>query len=71
MPTISKRLPCFHVTASNGLIYGVSAHTAREAKEILQERLLGDGYPNDVPVKAEKVATWPFPFGTTICYGDA
>ena len=72
-----KQLPCWHVNASNGLTYGVSATTKVEAMHLLQLELRKRGYVDEetgettaVPVKAAKVGNWQYDYGTIICYGD-
>lgn len=67
---MTTSLPCYHVTASNGLIYGVSAHSKREAFGILQDRLLTEDDGGARPLHAERVGTWDAPYGTTLCYGE-
>lgn len=74
-PVRQRHLPCWHVTATNGLIYGVAAHTSHEAKAILQSRLIHDAHDAReaaaTPVRAENVGPWDATYGTTLCYGDA
>lgn len=63
--------PCWHVEASNGLIYGAAASTKQGALAAVQRRLDTDG--NDEghkPLEAEKVATWDVQYGTVLCYGE-
>jgi hypothetical protein len=68
--TSSGTLPCYHVTASNGLVYGVAAHGKTEAREFLARRLREDG-EGAQPLTATKVATWEADYGTVLCYGEA
>lgn len=67
----SPRQPCYHVDASNGMTYGVAAHTGREAKSFLQERLASESDLDARPVRAVRVATWDAAYGTVLCYGPS
>lgn len=60
-------LPCYHVTTLDGRVYGVTAHTKREAKQMTQDRLLDEG-SMDAPATAELIGTWDAPYGTVLAY---
>lgn len=61
--------PCWHVEASNGMVYGVAATTKAGAFQKLNMRLAEDSEQHHA-VKAEKVAMWQVDYGTTLCYGE-
>jgi len=62
-----SKTPCYHVTTTNGDVYGVAATTVRDAMAMTQDRLSGEG--SDVrPVKAARVATWDAAYGTVLHY---
>lgn len=62
--------PCWHVEASNGLLYGVAAMNKTGAFAMLDARLAAEG-EKAFAVKGEKVATWETAYATVLCYGEA
>lgn len=62
--------PCWHVKASNGLLYGVAATTRHGALSMVNARLAADSDTGHA-VSAEKVDTWEAEYGNVLCYGDA
>lgn len=59
--------PVFHVTASDGSVFGVAATTVRDAMAMAQERMAQDE-SNLSPIKAERVGRWEASYGTVIAY---
>ena len=58
---------CYHVTTEAGRTYGVAATTKRDAMQMTQDRLTGEG-SQDRPARAEDVGTWGAAYGTVLAY---
>jgi hypothetical protein len=61
---------CYHVTTTDGLLYGAAATSKRDAMIFVQERLHRDE-STARPVKAEDVGSCGWSYGNVICYGPA
>ena len=61
--------PCWHVEATNGLVYGVAATSKAGAFAMLNARLAADG-DKSFATKGSKVATWEVDYATVFCYGE-
>jgi hypothetical protein len=61
------KTPCYHVTTTNGDVFGVAATTKRDAMTMTQERLTREGWGTS-PVRAERVGTWDADYGTVLAY---
>jgi hypothetical protein len=72
VPTVNAMgtWPCWHVEASNGLLYGVAATSKAGAFSMLNARLAADRERHHA-VKGEKVGTWETTYANVFCYGDA
>ena len=60
-------MTCWHVTTEQGRVYGVAASCRRDAMQMTQDRLTGEGSA-DRPATAEDVGPWGAPFGTVLAY---
>lgn len=60
-------LPCYHVTTAAGEVYGVAATSVRDALQMTQDRLAGEG-SSDLPKGARKVGRWAASYGTVLHY---
>jgi hypothetical protein len=61
--------PCWHVEASNGMVYGVASKTKAGAFAMLNARLASESEQHHA-VKAVKVSMWDVDYGTVLCYGE-
>ena len=61
------QLPCYHVTTAHGETYGAAATSVRDALQMTQDRLTGEG-STDKPTAAKRVATWRADYGTVLHY---
>ena len=65
------KIPCYHVSATDGQVYGVAVHTKTEAKQVLQQRLTREASEEPAtPIRAARVGSWDVAYGTTLCYGS-
>jgi hypothetical protein len=62
-----SKLPCYHVTTSQGETYGVAATSVLDAMTLTQSRLTGED-STDKPVAAKRVAMWNADYGTVLHY---
>lgn len=60
-------IPCYHVTTVRGEVYGVAATSVRDALQMTQDRLAGEG-SDDLPKGARKVGRWVASYGTVLHY---
>jgi len=62
-----SKTPCYHVTTMAGEVYGVAATAIRDAMQLTQDRLFGEG-STDKPMAAKRVAMWEADYGTVLHY---
>lgn len=62
-----SKLPCYHVTTSQGETYGVAATSVKDALQLTQDRLTNEE-STDRPVSAKRVAMWDADYGTVLHY---
>jgi hypothetical protein len=59
--------PCYHVAMSNGDVFGVSAGSGAEARDLANQRITLHDYPFHI-VRTTYVGRWEAELGTVLYY---